>query len=180
MNINEKKIVVDYLIEKVSTNSCFYIIDASGLSVPNVDKLRKNCFDANICYKVAKNSLINRALNEVFAGKNIKGFDFIEQSSLHGFSGILFAGDSFSAPARIIELFRKEENNEKPVLKCAFVDGELFFGNDKIKELSALKSKNELVSDIISLLQSPLKNVVSGLESGKNKLCGILKTLEEK
>ena len=180
MNINEKKAVVDYLIEKISTNNCFYIIDASGLSVPDVDKLRKNCFDANVNYKVAKNSLINIALNQVFGEKNVKDFDFIEKSSLHGFSGILFAGDSFSTPARIIEKFRKDINNEKPLLKCAFIDGELFFGNDKVKELSSLKSKNELLADVIALLQSQVKNIVSGLESGKNKLCGVLKTLAEK
>jgi large subunit ribosomal protein L10 len=180
MNINEKKVVVDYLIEKISTNNCFYIINASGLSVPDVDKLRRNCFSANVSYKVAKNSLINRALTQVFAEKNIKAFESVEQSSLHGFSGILFAGDAFSVPARIIEQFRKDVNNEKPLLKCAFVDGELFFGNEKVKELSSLKSKNELLGDIISLLQSPLKNVVSSLESEKNKLVGILKTLAEK
>lgn len=180
MNFDKKKAVVDYLIEKISTNNCFYIIDASGLSVPDVDKLRRNCFDANINYKVAKNSLINIALNQVFGDKGIKDFGLIEQASLHGFSGILFAGDTFNAPAKIIEKFRKDTNNEKPVLKCAYVDGELFFGNDKIKELSSLKSKNELIADVISLLQSPVKNVISGLESGKNKLCGVLKTLSEK
>lgn len=180
MNINEKKTVVDYLIEKISTNNCFYIIDASGLSVPDVDRLRKSCFDANVCYKVAKNSLINRALIQVLGDKNIKNFECIEQSSLHGFSGILFAGDAFSMPAKLIEQFRKDANNAKPLLKCAFVDGELFFGDDKVKELSSLKSKNELLGDIISLLQSPVRNVVSGLESGKNKLCGVLKTLSEK
>ena len=180
MNINEKKAVVDYLIEKISSNSCFYIIDAGGLDVPKVDILRRECFNANVTYKVAKNSLINRALTEVFGENKIKDFDLIEKTSLQGFSGILFAGEMFNAPAKIIEKFKKDANTDRPVLKCAYVDGELFFGNDKLVELSSLKSKNELIGEIIGLLQSPIKNVVSGLESAKNDLCGILKTLSEK
>ena len=180
MNIKEKEEIVDFLTEKFSSNNCFYIIDSSGLSVPDVDKLRRTCFNQNVTYKVAKNTLIVRALSKFFTPGTENNLSTIEASSLHGFSGILFAKDALNVPAKIIENFKKESNNEKPLLKCACVDGELFIGNDKLKELSNLKSKNELIGDIILLLQSPVKNVVSGLESGKDKLARILETLSKK
>ncbi len=180
MNINEKKAVVDYLAGQISSNSCFYIIDAAGLDVPKINQLRRECFNSNVTYKVAKNSLINRALNQVLGDKNIKDFELVEKNFLNGFSGILFAGEMYNTPAKIIEKVSKEASTDKISLKCAYVDGELFLGKEKLNELKSLKSKNELIGEVVSLLQSPLKNVMSGLESGKNNLCGILKTLSEK
>ncbi len=176
MTKEQKAQIIEDLSQKFSTKNYFYITDASGLSVEQINKFRKLCFKKGIEYQVVKNSLIKKAL----ANLNTDYSPFNE-AVLKGFSGILFA-DAGNAPAKLLKEFHKEagKGNEKPVLKGASIDGGLFIGADNLDVLSNLKSKNELIGDIIGLLQSPAKNVVSALQSGGNKLAGIVKTLSEK
>ena len=134
---------------------------------------RKLCYKNGIEYKVVKNTLIKKAL----ATLKTDYTPFDEKKVLKGFSGIMFS-ESGKAPAKVIKDFRKD--GEKPAFKAASVDTSLFIGEDSLDLLSKLKSKNELIGDIIGLLQSPAQNVVSALQSGGNKLSGIVKTLSER
>jgi large subunit ribosomal protein L10 len=173
MTREEKVNIITELKSKFESNAHFYIADASGLTVAQVNDFRSNCFKEGVEYRVVKNTLIKRALNE------IEG-DFSELDSiLNGFSGILFSKESGNAPARIIREFRKK-GNDKPLLKAASVENELYLGDESLDALSALKSKNEIIGEIIMLLQSPVQNVMSALGSGKSTLAGIVKTLSEK
>lgn len=176
MTKDEKFAIVEDLSEKLAQTNYFYITNAGGLTVAEVNKLRKICFEKGIEYKVFKNSLIQKALEK--AGK---GSDAFTDKVLRGFSGIMFSPTSSNIPAKIIQEYaRAAGKNNKLFLKGASIDSEAFIGEDQLDTLVALKSKNELIGDIISLLQSPAKNVLSGLQSGGGKLAGILKTLSEK
>ncbi|MBO9700197.1 MAG: 50S ribosomal protein L10 [Sporocytophaga sp.] len=176
MTKEQKAQIIEELSQKFASKNYFYITDASGLSVEQVNKFRKLCFKKGIEYTVVKNSLIKKAL----ANLNTDYTPF-NQGVLKGFSGILFA-DAGNAPAKLLKEYHKEGGKgfNKPTLKGASIDGGLFIGEDTLDLLSNLKSKNELIGDIIGLLQSPAKNVVSALQSGGNKLAGIVKTLSEK
>lgn len=174
MNKEEKTQVIEDLKEKFQNTSFFYITDASGLSVAEVNKFRKMCFDKGVQYKVYKNTLIQKALEAQEAD-----FSPFYDTALKGFSGIMFSPESGNLPAKIIKEYRKKDN-PKPILKGASIDTDLFIGDENLDALSSLKSKNELIADVMALLQSPAKNVVSALQSGKTKLAGIVKTLSEK
>jgi large subunit ribosomal protein L10 len=176
MNREEKAQVIEELVEKLSNHTHFYITDASGLTVGEVNEFRKLCFDKGVEYKVFKNTLIKKALERMRSDY----LAFEEAGVLKGFSGILFIGENGSIPAKVIKEFRRRKKGEKPYLKGASIDTELFIGDDKLESLSTLKSKNELIGDIIGLLQSPAKNVIAALQSGPATLAGIVKTLAEK
>ena len=176
MNREEKAQIIEELVEKLNANSHFYITDASGLTVAEVNEFRKLCFDKGIEYKVFKNTLIRKALDQMKS--DYQAFD--DNGVLKGFSGILFITENADVPAKVIKEFRRKKKVEKPILKAASIDSDLFIGNDKLEALSSLKSKNDLIGDIITILQSPAKNVISALQSGPNKLAGIIKTLSEK
>lgn len=174
MTKEEKFKLVEELSEKLANTDFFYVTDTAGLSVNDINKFRKVCFDKGVEYRVVKNSLIKKALDKL--DTDYSAFDEI----LKGSSGILFSPEVGNAPAKLIKEFTKSTGLEKPVFKAASIDSDLFVGADNLNVLASLKSKNELIAEVIGLLQSPAKNVVSSLQSGGNKLSGILQTLSEK
>ncbi|GAA4407389.1 50S ribosomal protein L10 [Nibrella viscosa] len=174
MTREEKAVIIEELSQKFQTTPYFYITDASGMSVDEVNKLRRMCFERGIEYRVVKNTLIKKALESLDAD-----YASFNDGVLKGFSGVMFHPESGKAPAQLIKEYRKTVNT-KLQLKGASVDYSLFIGADQLDTLISLKSKNELIGDVIGLLQSPAKNVISGLQSGGNKLAGILKTLSER
>ena len=171
MNRDEKNQMIDTLVDTLSTYSSFYIADIGSLNSEKTSKLRRLCYSKNVQIRVAKNSLIKKAL-----GKMEGDFEQL-LPTLKGSSAILIA-EVPNVPAKVIKEFRK--GADKPVLKSAFIDSAIYVGDNQLDSLAALKSKQELIGDIIGLLQSPAKNVVSALQSGGGKLAGILKTLEER
>jgi len=173
MTKQEKNEAIEVLKEKFSQYNNFYVTDTEALSVAQVSKLRRICFDKKVEMKVAKDTLIKKALE----GLNNDRFSNVYES-LHGVTALLFS-ESAKEPALIISTFRKESNGEKPVLKAAFIDGDVFAGDDQLKTLTALKSKQDLIGEIIGLLQSPAKNVISGLNAG-GKLASLVQALEER
>lgn len=174
MTREEKAEIIDELSQKFSSTPYFYITGAEKMSVGEVDGLRRLCFERGIEYRVVKNTLIKKALETL--DTDYSSFD----EALKGFSGIMFHPESGKVPAQLIKEFRKKSGNDKLKLKAASVDFSLFVGENQLETLITLKSKQELLGEVIGLLQSPAKNVVSALQSGGNKLAGILKTLSEK
>jgi len=171
MKKEEKHEVVLALAETIAEYGNFYITDTANLSVAKVNDIRRKCFENDIKMQVAKNKLIRKAM-EASEGDFSEMFDVLK-----GSSSILFS-KSANAPAKLIKLLRK--SGDKPVLKAAYIDSSVFIGDNLLDALVNLKSKEELVADIIALLQSPAKNVISSLQSGGNKLAGIVKTLQER
>lgn len=172
MTKQEKIALVEQLGVTLSETPNIYIADMGGLNVAEVQDLRQACFDAGIKLQVVKNTLLKKALEN--AEGNYEGVF----ESLVSQTSVFFVGDAINAPAKVIKDFRKTK--EKPLLKAAYIDEAVFIGDQSLEELTKLKSKNELIGDIISLLQSPAKNVVGALQSGGNKLAGIIKTLQER
>jgi large subunit ribosomal protein L10 len=173
MTKQEKNEAIEVLKEKFSQYNNFYVANTESLSVAQISKLRRICFDKKVEMKVAKNTLIKKALE----GLNNDRFSNV-YDSLHGVTALLFS-ENAKEPALIISTFRRESNGEKPVLKAAFIDGDVFAGDDQLKTLTTLKSKHDLIGEIIGLLQSPAKNVISGLNAG-GKLASLVKALEER
>lgn len=174
MTREEKAQIIEELSEKFANNAHFYITDASGFTVAQVNNFRRLCFKSGIEYKVYKNTLIQKALEKQ------EGTDYSSIfTALHGFSGVMFSKESGNLPARVIKEFRVKLDG-KPVLKAASIGSDIYVGDENLTMLSELKSKNELIGDVISLLQSPAKNVLSALLSGKNTVAGLVKALEER
>ena len=171
MNKDQKNEVIELLKDKFNQYNNFYITNTESLTVAQVGKLRRICFDKKVEMKVAKNTLIKKALEGLDNSRYSPVFE-----SLSGVTALLFS-ENAKEPALIISSFRKDGNLEKPVLKAAFIDGDVFAGDDQLKVLTSLKSKHDLIGEIIGLLQSPAKNVISGLNAG-NKLAGLIKALE--
>ncbi|PWG79101.1 50S ribosomal protein L10 [Pararcticibacter amylolyticus] len=171
MRKEEKQEIVQSLTEQIKEYGNFYITDTADLSVAKINSIRRKFFDNGIAIQVAKNTLIRKAMEA--AGVEAPGFEEV----LKGSSTILFSTVA-NAPAKLIKELRK--TGDKPVLKGAYIDTALFIGDKQLDALASLKSKNELIGDIVGLLQSPAKNVISGLQSGGNKLAGIVKTLQER
>ena len=168
--INE---VIDVLKEKFQQYSNFYVTNTESLSVAQINKLRGICFNKKVEMKVAKNTLIKKALESI----NNDRFSNVYES-LNGVTALMFS-ENPKEPAIILSDFRKQANVEVPVLKAAFIDGDVYAGDEQLKPLTTLKTKNDLIGEIIGLLQSPAKNVISGLNAG-NKLAGLVKALEER
>ena len=173
MTREEKDIIVKDLSEKLANTNYFYITDASTMTVASINQFRRLCFDRGMEYKVYKNSLIKKALGTLEADTTAL------EDVLKGASGILFSTEAGNAPAKLIKDFRKK-GNPLPLVKGAYIDAGIYIGDNQLDTLTNIKSKNELIGDIIGLLQSPAKNVVSALQSSGGKLAGILKTLSEK
>ena len=171
MKKEEKHDVVLALTETIAEYGNFYITDTANLSVAKINDIRRKCFDNDIKMQVAKNKLIRKAM-EASEGDYSEMFDVLK-----GSSSILFS-KSANAPAKLIKQLRK--TGDKPILKAAYIDSSVFIGDNQLDALVNLKSKEELVADVIALLQSPAKNVISALMSGGNKLAGIVKTLQER
>jgi large subunit ribosomal protein L10 len=173
MTKQEKNEVIDVLKEKFQQYNNFYVTNTESLSVEQVNKLRGICFSRKVEMKVAKNTLIKKALESI---NNERYSDVYE--SLNGVTALLFS-ENPKEPAVIISDFRKQANTEIPVLKAAFIDGDIFAGDNQLKALTTLKSKHDLIGEVIGLLQSPAKRVISGLNAG-SKLAGLVKALEER
>jgi large subunit ribosomal protein L10 len=157
MNKNQKNEVIEVLKEKFSQYNNFYITDTESLTVEQVSNLRRTCFDKNVEMKVAKNTLIRKALESLDAEKYAGVFD-----SLHNVTALMFS-ENPKEPALIISSFRKKSNGEKPVLKAAFINGDIYSGDNNLKALTQIKTKNELIGEVIGLLQSPVKRVLASL-----------------
>lgn len=159
MTKQEKNEVIEVLKGKFSQYNNFYITDTESLTVAQVGKLRRHCFNKQVEMKVAKNTLIRKALESIDAEKYSGVFD-----SLHQVTALMFS-ENPKEPAMIISSFRKENNNEKPLLKAAFINGDVFVGNDQLKALTQIKTKNELIGEVIGLLQSPIQRVLGALQN---------------
>ena len=167
----EKEKIVERLRDRFNESANFYLADMSELNVNDTNAFRKRCYEEGIHVQVVKNTLIKKALENA----NINDEEVHEM--VKGPSSVMFA-DNINAPAKVIREFRKKHH--KPELRGAYVEETLYLGDDKLETLANLKSKEDLIGDIIGILQSPMKNVISGLQSGGHKLSGILKTLSER
>ncbi len=171
MRKEDKNVLIESLTEELNNINNFYLTDVSGLNAEQTSNLRRICFNNNITLKVAKNTLLRKAMENVD-----KELDEL-YSTLKGNTSIMFS-ETGNGPAILIKEFRRKSN--RPILKGAYIEEMTYVGDEQLDFLTTIKSKNELVADIITLLQSPVKNVVTALQSGGNKLSGILKTLSEK
>jgi large subunit ribosomal protein L10 len=157
MTKDQKNEVIELLKEKFTQYNNFYITDTEALTVEQVSKLRRTCFNKQVEMKVAKNTLIRKALESLDAEKYAAVYD-----SLHQVTALMFS-ENPKEPALIISTFRKDANTEKPVLKAAFINGDVYTGNENLKALTQIKTKNELIGEVIGLLQSPAKRVLAAL-----------------
>jgi large subunit ribosomal protein L10 len=157
MTKDQKNEVIEVLKGKFSQYNNFYITDTESLSVEQVVKLRRACFNKQVEMKVAKNTLIRKALESLDSEKYAGMFD-----SLHKVTALMFS-ENPKDPALIISSFRKESNGERPVMKAAFINGDVYTGDNQLKALTQIKTKNELIGEVIGLLQSPAKRVLAAL-----------------
>ncbi len=162
MTKQEKNEVIELLKGKFSQYNNFYVTDTESLTVAQVTNLRRHCFDKQVEMKVAKNSLIKKALESIDAEKYAGVYD-----SLHKVTALLFS-ENPKEPAVILSGFRKANNNEKPQLKAAFINGDIFVGDSQLKALTQIKTKNELIGELIGLLQSPIQRVIGALQNREN------------
>ncbi|MEP7269421.1 MAG: 50S ribosomal protein L10 [Saprospiraceae bacterium] len=174
MNKTEKGEMIESLKDKINEATNFYLADASSMTVAQINSFRRKCFEQGIEVKVVKNSLARKAMEALPASK---GYADI-YSALKGPTAMIFS-EIGNLPARVIKDFRTG-TMERPKLKAAYIDSAVFKGDDQIDVLIAIKSKNELIGDIVSLLQSPARNVIGALQSGGHKLAGLVKALEER
>lgn len=173
MTKKQKIQLVQDLAQKFRETPNFYLTDTGGLSVAEVSELRQLCFDAGLEMTMVKNTLIKKALEQLDDDYS-EVFDTLKQPTSIFFT----TAEAASAPAKVIHEFRKK--SEKPILKAAVIETAVYLGDDQIKALKDLKSKDELIGEIITLLQSPAKNLVSALNSGGATIAGLVKTLSER
>ncbi|WP_224483500.1 50S ribosomal protein L10 [Robertkochia aurantiaca] len=171
MTREEKLTVIEDLTAQLAEGSTIYLADISGLDAQATSNLRRAAFKANIKLAVVKNTLLAKAMEA-----SEKDFGKLPET-LKGNTSLMIA-EAGNAPAKLIKDFRKK--SERPILKGAFIEEAIYIGDEQLDVLTSIKSKEEVIADIIALLQSPAKNVISGLKSGGGKLAGILKTLSEK
>lgn len=171
MTREEKSKVIEDLTGKLADNPVIYLADISGLNASDTSNLRRACFKANVNLSVVKNTLLAKAME-----KSEKDFGELP-TILKGNTSLMFA-ETGNAPAKVIKSFRKSA--DKPILKGAYVEEAVYLGDDQLDNLVDIKSKEEVIGEIIGLLQSPAKNVISALQSGGGTLHGILKTLGDK
>ena len=171
MTREEKNVIIDSLSDSIKSENHFYLADTSNLNAADTSLLRRKCFEKNVRLLVVKNTLLKKALEKV--GDEYNDLHPVLKDS----TSIIFS-EIGNVPAKLIKEFRKK--HDRPILKAAFVEKSVYIGDDQLDVLSSLKSKEELISDVIALLQSPLKTVLSQLQSGGQTLTGVLKTLSEK
>tara|TARA_B100000965_G_C19453124_1_gene696196 strand:- start:192 stop:713 length:522 start_codon:yes stop_codon:yes gene_type:complete len=172
MNKNEKQLMIDDLSKRLDDNNVIYITDISDLDAVATSALRRQCFAKNIKLSVVKNTLLKKAM------ENVQGKDFTELYDVLPGPTAIMLSDTGNLPAKLIKDFRKK--NDKPVLKGAFVEESVYVGDEQLNSLVDIKSKDELLGEIVGLLQSPAKNVISALTSSKSTIAGLVKTLSEK
>jgi len=171
MRKEEKKALIDSMSVQLAKTSNLYLADISEMNAEDTSNLRRLCFKYNITMRVVKNTLLRKAMDAADR-------DFNEvYEVLKGNTAIMFT-EVGNAPAKLIKEFRKK--SERPILKAAYIEEMTYIGDDQLDFLVAIKSREELIADIIALLQSPVKNVLGALQSGGNKLSGILETLSER
>lgn len=174
MTKTDKGAAIEALKERFENNEFFYIADASTLTAEKTTQLRGMLFEKGISMQVVKNTLARKALEALPEENNYSElFD-----SLKGPTAIMFT-EVANAPAKVIKEFRGEEG-ERPIVKAAYIASAVYKGDEQLDTLSKLKSREELIGDVLTLLQSPMQNLLSGLNSGGSKIAGILKTLEER
>lgn len=171
MKSSDKKVIIDNLQEQINSYNHFYLTDISGLNAEDTSNLRRLCFSQDVKLVVVKNTLLRKALES--SGKNVEEI----YDALKGNTSVMFT-ENANIPAKLIKDFSKK--HKKPVLKAAYVQESVYLGADQLEALIAVKSKNELIADVVALLQSPMKTVLGQLQSGGNIIHGVLKTLGEK
>lgn len=171
MKREEKDIIVNNLVDQLNDSTHFYLTDTSELNAEATSLLRRKCFESKIKMVVVKNTLLKRALDKT----DYKVEELYDV--LKGSTAIMFT-ETGNLPARMIKEFRKKY--QKPLIKAAYVEESIYIGDDQLENLVNVKSKDELLGDLIALLQSPMKTVISQLKSGNNILAGVMKTLSEK
>lgn len=171
MRLEEKQAIIDSLAEKLEEYSHFYLTDTAKLNAAHTSDLRRACFEKDIKLIVVKNTLLKRALD-----KSEKNFEEL-YDVLKGSTSVMFSNTG-NIPAKLLQDFRKK--HDKPVLKGAFVEESVYLGDDKIDILAALKSKDELLADLIALLRSPMQNLISAMNSGSNNIHGVLEALSKR
>lgn len=174
MNKQEKNKKVEELTALLNENKNFYLADTSTITGIKINAFRRICFERNVSMEVVKNTILRKAMEK---SANAAAFEPLHDA-LVGNTAVLW-GSQPSDPARVIKQFRAD-GTTLPSLKAAFIEESIYLGDDSLEALSALKTKNELIADIIALLQSPAKNVIGALQSGGQKLSGIVKTLSER
>lgn len=172
MTKQEKEALVQELTERLRENPQFYLVDIGGFTVAKTNALRAKCFAANVELKVVKNTLVRKSL-EAIDGNFEELFPVLKQET-----AVLFVSDNPKAPAKLVKDFRGDD--EKPRLKAAYVQDTVFVGDESLDQLVNLKSKNDLIADVVALLESPIKNVISALKSGEHTIAGLVKALEER
>ena len=172
MKKEEKQVMIDDLSKRLDENNIIYIADISNLDSVATSSLRRQCFAKNIKLSVVKNTLLKKAM------ENVQGKDFTELYDILPGPTAIMLSDKGNLPAKLIKDFRKK--SDKPVLKGAFVEESIYIGDDQLNLLADIKSKDELIGEVIGLLQSPAKNIISALTSSKGKIAGLVKTLSEK
>ena len=171
MRLEEKNKIVANLVQQVNESDHFYLTDISNMNASDTSNLRRSCFKEEVKLVVVKNTLLKKAFE-----KSEKELDSL-YDVLKNSTSIMFTSVG-NKPAKLITEFRKKK--DRPILKAAFVEESIYIGDDQPEALVNVKSKNELIADVVALLQSPMKNVISSLQSGGNILTGVLKTLSEK
>ncbi len=171
MRREEKNVIIEDLAQRLNEAKHFYLTDISTLNAEDTSNLRRKCFEREIGLLVVKNTLLRKAMEKSDGDFNDL-YDVLKDST-----SIMFC-ETGNIPAKLIKEFRKKL--EKPILKAAFVEESIYVGDDQLETLSNIKSKNELLADLLAMLQSPAINLVSALASGGSNLAGVLKTLSEK
>ena len=171
MTREEKSVAINQILDVLKSNQNIYLTDISGLNALETSNLRRMCFKAGVKLSVVKNTLLEKAMES--SEKDFGGL----KETLKGNTSVMIAEVS-NAPAKVIKNFRKK--SERPILKGAMIEEDIYVGDEQLETLFTIKSKEELIGDIIMLLQSPAKNVISALSSSGGKLSGILQTLSNK
>lgn len=172
MKKEDKGIIIDKIADTIKEYSCFYLVETAGLNAEKTSQLRRECFNSDIKLMVVKNTLLHKAL-EKLGGEYSELYPALKESTS------LMCANVGNAPAKLLKNFVKK-GDTLPRLKAAYVEETVYLGEDQLDTLASIKSKNELIADVVALLQSPAKNVVSALQSGGSKLHGILETLSKK
>ena len=168
----EKDLQIIEIKRLLEENSVVYLADASGLNASDTTSFRRACYKKDVRMKVVKNTLLRRAMDD------IEGTDYNELYEVLSGQTALLLGNVGNEPAKLLKDFRKK--HKIPVLKAAYVEEACYIGDDQLEALTAIKSKDELIADVVALLQSPIKNVVGALSSGGNTISGLVKALENR
>ncbi len=172
MKKEDKAVIIDQIVATLKEYSCFYLVETAGLNAEKTSELRAACFKADVKLMVVKNTLLQKALEQMEG-------DYSELYPVLKGSTSLMCSNVGNAPAKLIKSFVKKDDT-LPCFKAAYVEETIYVGADQLETLANIKSKNELIADVVALLQSPAKNVISALQSGGSKLHGILETLSNK